>query len=703
MNRPPASGGPPRVPASLVAAGALALAAAVAAFPVLGARLGAERAARAVEVVADLPAVEAAAAAEGKRLDTALGELKAAGVTGLGVSELTARRLVLAGEAGLYTGAALAGLAAGAEAVHPVLAAVLAGPDFSPSHAYLVLDRADLADQAGTALCRQFSPCRVHAGGDRWVVEVGAGLARVADAGLGFRPQDLASAVGHGFRVVLRPSARPETAAEFRGRLEAALRTARSGLMLGGTMQAGGGVGPVVFAGAAVPGAAVSGAAGKDAAAVDGLDATAAVLRDLDLRLGAPARPGGRGYVVQAGLVELVRTLEGRVVRVASAPAELLAVATAEDLAGWWLDAVRQRNARLIYVRPAGGAEPLQTTVAALDRLRARLDRSGWPRGPAEPVPPVMPNRWQRVALASGGLALALLLLARHTVMGAPGRPAAAAGVGAAAVAAVAVYGGLDLATGGPGLLRWVGLGGAVLVPVAAADLVLGRAARRASGAESAQPGRPWLLPALADGLLLGLALFAGAAWLAALTSDPALALEVRTVPGTGAAGTGGRWLATLLLAGAAAAAWVPARGERRARRPGAALADAGTRPVTVGEAVAAVLLLGAVALGWWSREWVAAVAVPAAEAWLGAAPRAAEAFLAYPAAILAGLVARRLPAWLPAIGVALAAGPAAVAGDLLAGTVPVAWVLRRSAAGLLVGLLVGLAVRAAWDRQARR
>lgn len=661
---------PGRPPAPLVAAVVLALLAAGGAAAVLEPRMAAEQAARPVEVVADLAAVETLARAEGRPLPDVLRALKAAGVSGLGVSELTPRRLAWAGHASLYTGAALLGLAAEAGELHPLVAAVLAGPDFAPAHAYVIVDRSDLAARAA-GLCRRFSPCRVHAGDGRWIIAVGAGLAQVADAGLGFWTDDLAVATAHGFRVALRPVG----GAADGGALDAVL--AEPLAWLAARPEISPGLAPVIFAGGAVPGA------------VDGLGDTAALLRDRDLRLGAVARPGGRGYVAQAGLAELVGLMEGRTVRVASAPAELLADARPAALADWWLYAVQRRNARVVYVRPAGGPEPLAATAGALRRLDTRLEAARWPRGPAEPLAPVRPERWQRLALAAGGPALALWLIRRAV------RPGAGILVVSSTAAVLGAYVVLDGLAPGSRPLGWVALGGAILLPAAAVDLLLERVTRRNQTA-AVEARR---LETVGDLLVFGLAVLAGAAWLAALTADAALWLEVRTVPGTGAAGTAARWALTLGLAAAVGLR----SGHRGAGWPSDLIAAA-RRPLTIGDFVLVAALFGTAAATWWARDWLATALAPAVEGWLGGVPRGAEALLAFPAAMLAGWVARRHPAWLPAVALAAAAGPAVVAAELLAGTVPFTWVVRRTILGWVIGLAVGaLAVRLATRAEAAR
>ncbi len=632
---------------------ALALAAVVAAASLLALRVPAEWAARTVEVVADLQAFETVARAEGRPLDDVLAVLGSAGVSGLGVGEVTPRRLVWSGETSLFPGAALRALAAQAGGLDPALAGLAAGPGFSRAHTYLLFDRRALAELAAAELCRQFSPCTLQALDGRWVLRVGAAVGRVADTGLGFWPPDLALARARGLRVVIRPRDRGQGAAELRDGLVR---------VLAGTVP-----GPVLFAGATIP------APGGD------LGATAEVLRSLDLTLGAVARPDGRGHVAQAGLAGLVRLAEGRVVRVASAPLELLESVTPAALGDWWVAAARQHNARVIYVRPPEGPDPLGATVAALERLAHRQAAAGWPWGPARPLPAARPEPWQRLALAGGGLAIGLWLGRRRPLLSGH---LGAAGLGLGLLA----YAALDVALDGRRLLDWVALAGAVLVPVAAASALCQRWRRRLNRPEEAGAGGPpAVVTGLADVALFTAVWLGGALWLAAVTSDVALWLGSRTVPGTGPAGAVVRWSVTVAAVLALAA---PAPGAGTTRL--GSLAAASLRPLTLGAAVGALVAAGALGLGWWASERGAETLVPAVEALAGAPPRPVEALLAYPAIMLASWAARHRPAWLPWLAATAVLGPASVMADLLAGTVAVWWLLWRSWTGVVTGVALG-------------
>lgn len=160
--------------------------------------------------------------------------------------------------------------------------------------------------------------------------------------------------------------------------------------------------GPVIFTGNQVGGYP------------DRLASTAALLNDL----GAPL--GLIEFANQRGAPQLARLLNYRAVRVHSITMEELARLNDADAASRYARAARERNARVLYIRPlvrGPAPEMLARNEAYLTDIMARLDEAGLAPGAAQPKPFWSTALWVPAAAALAAAAGGCLLLSRLWAM----------------------------------------------------------------------------------------------------------------------------------------------------------------------------------------------------------------------------------------------------------------------------------------------
>ena len=327
-------------------------------------------------------------------------------------------------------------------------------------------------------------------------------------------------------------------------------------------------------------------------------------------------------FAGQRGAPELARRLGLAAVTVHSMRTEEMAASTVADAVARYLRAVRERGARVLYLRPAATAEG---TVALVQELAAALRRDGWVVGTAAPQPVLpAPPAWllALVGVGAGGLAA----WAWEGWRG--GRTGAAAGWVSALAVLAGLAGGVVVAwarargweTPVSVLLRQAAaLGIALVAPVAAA----GAAAALAGKVGSRRPVAVRALGGLAAFVAIGVA---GGLMVAALLSDSLFVLRIEQFRGVKLAHA----LPPLAVGVAALAA---AGGGVEQLRAWA------TRPVRWVDAIVAVLALAAAAY-YLVRTGNEAGAVSQVErmvrGWLEQAmavrPRTKEFVVAYPA-----------------------------------------------------------------------
>jgi len=115
----------------------------------------------------------------------------------------------------------------------------------------------------------------------------------------------------------------------------------------------------------------------------------------------------------QRGDRELVQSVAPSVLRVFSLTPEELAVLTPEDARDKYVLAARERNVRILYVRPflvtSAGEDQIQANLNYIRSIREALERAGYRMGKAAPLPNVGIPAWLFMVLALGALAAAAM------------------------------------------------------------------------------------------------------------------------------------------------------------------------------------------------------------------------------------------------------------------------------------------------------
>ncbi len=625
----------------------------VASAVALQARWGAEAANRDVEIVLDGPDWTALALREGRDPLEVFAAARERGATAVAVYEQTLVRLAQAGEVLVRTGGDAAALAraggrdpvvdaVGAARIRPQAVYVAGPPD------QLAFVERGFADLLGPHRVRRI-------GGVLEVTGVPEDLQQVP---LGYRPQDLAVYDRVGLRPILRLRNYPGmTADALRVRVDRLAAAGRGG--------------PVVF----------------ELQEVLGYER---LLPQAARALQAAGYTYGRIEVFnvrrkQRGEDQLASLMRPRVIRLFSLTPDELLAASPQDNLDKFVRAARERNIRILYLRPlqpTAGVSGTALNVEFVGRLSAELRRLGLRPGPARPLadPAVPWPAWVGAVVGSvAAISWGLHLLGRAVGV-APGRWLA--GIAAATVAASAAV----VPLGPPALWRQgLALLVACLVPVAAVagSLPGGPLRRPVAGALRTL----WVASAVST---------AGGVLVAALLTGWEFMMAARVFVGVKVAHV----IPVALVALVTATAALPPRHWREAAARMWAWSD---RPLRVRYAVgvlvaalAAVVLLG--------RSGNFGLPVPAAEERLRelledalvARPRTKEYLLGHPALVLAALCAAR--GW-KAAAVVLAAvgtvGQASIINSFAHIHTPLLYTFWRTANGLVLGSVLGAAAAA--------
>ncbi len=115
----------------------------------------------------------------------------------------------------------------------------------------------------------------------------------------------------------------------------------------------------------------------------------------------------------QRGDLELAQSVAPSVLRVFSLTPEELAVLTPEDARDKYALAARERNVRILYVRPflntSASEDPIQANLNYIRSIRDALERAGYRMGKAAPLPNVGIQAWLFMVMALGALAAAAM------------------------------------------------------------------------------------------------------------------------------------------------------------------------------------------------------------------------------------------------------------------------------------------------------
>lgn len=630
-------------------------------------RAAVEEAARPVELVADYEKFAQLARREGLDPLQLLARLREAGVTSVGVPELTLKELQVQGRAALFPGGQAYALPEAPTGFRP-----------RPGAVYVLFADPELASWARGALSARLGPERVRALAPR-LLEVLGDEERLRDLGLGFRREQLAPLAGTGLWLVPRLSNSPNLSAADIESLFATLRPYRVSTVL-------------------VEGQQVIGFPAH-------LDETARLLERDRLNLGVVETATQLSNLSPSGMAALRRTAEGRMVRVFSVPDWLLTKREPEEVVDAILRAVEERNLRVVYLRPMEqGIEPhlaAEQNAERLAELAARLRAGGFPLGPARPFAPLRVPAAVRLlaglAVLAGGLLLVELVLRPS-----PGRAALLLGAGAAAVAGATV-----LAPHASASL--LALGAAVLFPSLGLALAFERWRVRAARGDAPADGREGVISLL---LAAGVSL-AGGLLIAALLGERPYLLEWSYFEGVKATLTVPPLLAVAAFLSILGLEADGAPGWRRLLAESWHLAELRLR---LKHGVALLLALGLGALLIIRSGNAPSAFIPGLElkmralleSVLVARPRTKEFLFGYPALVLVPLFLRRgerLASLL--LSLAGSVGLASLVNSFEHLRTPVLFSLWRSVNGVALGAVVGAAALAlarwAWRARDRR
>lgn len=350
-------------------------------------RVDVERASRQVELAVDLNEFVDLAAQSGRDPDDVLRELRSAGATSAGVDEMTVDLLHRRGLAARMRGAELLGLLrAGAIADHD-FAVGLEAARIDPDAVYLLFRDAGVADWFEANAARRLTPGTWHAvsAGGRRLVGLRLPEDRWDDQGFGIWPGDVQRVNAAGLLVIPKlQNPREGARRDFPADLDA-------------VRAAGGRMSTVIFGG------------GQALGYPDALADAAAAMTASGAVQGMVEAPVQLAFIKQLGQEELVRLTGYRAARVYSIDRKELDKLTPQTVLDRWPRAVKERNIRVIYVRPMlalpAGEPPLPVNLRLVREAAERLRSDGWTLGAAQPFAPLRPPAWAAVLMASAILA----------------------------------------------------------------------------------------------------------------------------------------------------------------------------------------------------------------------------------------------------------------------------------------------------------
>lgn len=413
-------------------------------------RHGVEARYRTVEIVVDGEDWDLLARRQGMRPEDLWASLRAAGATSVGVYEQTLRRLADAGLVTRLDGAMLRDqLRLGR--LPPALASVARRPEALRS-VYVLPEGAEVARLVHRGVASALGPDRIRqVSPEPLVFEVRGWRRDLDEIPLGFLPSVVRAWEQRGFRVVLRPrNIRSLDADRLRQRV-----TGYAALGRGRTF---------IFEGSEVLG-------------YDHLIPEAAgLLRQM-------GGVYGRVEVLVAarrfrGEEALAAAMAPHVVRVFSIGSDELSRITPAEAQDRFLRAARERNLRVLYVRPfhvtPGAQDPIAYNLHYLRSIATGLRASGFRLGVATPLPVLRIPRLLVFLAAAGAVAAGTLVLAPLV---APARPEATGVLfGLGLMGTLALAGPLDL-----WMRKLTALAAAIAFPTLAVYLGLPRTSRSAS------------------------------------------------------------------------------------------------------------------------------------------------------------------------------------------------------------------------------
>lgn len=349
----------------------------------LARRVEAERANRTVELAVDLNEFTDLAALSGRSSDEVLSELRASGATSAGVDEMSVELIHRRGLATRMRGADLLGLVRAGAIADRDFAVRLESAGLNPDAVYLLFDDPAVADWFEAAAARRLPPGTWQAVrvGSRRLVSLLLSEDRWDKQGFGIWPGDVRRVNAAGLAVIpkLQNYRGPEDR-DFRADLRA-------------VQGAGGRMSTVIFGG------------GQALGYPNALESAAAAFTATGAVQGMVEAPVQLGFIKQLGQEELADRTGYRAVRVYSIHRKELEKLTPETVLDRWPRAVKERNIRVIYVRPMyvlpADEPPLPTNLQLVREAAERLRQEGWTLGLAQPFAPIRPPAWVAILIAA--------------------------------------------------------------------------------------------------------------------------------------------------------------------------------------------------------------------------------------------------------------------------------------------------------------
>ncbi|MGH2399155.1 MAG: DUF5693 family protein, partial [bacterium] len=365
----------------------------VAAVLVLWARWNVESGYRTVEIILDGRDWEALALREGRDPAEVLAEAARRGATSVAVYEWTLERLAERGEIVYLSREEL--LAESYLRPLPAALAAAAGNSEPNPQTVFITGKRDTLAFVESSLTSILGRARLRRNGA--ILEVKGLRVDLEQLGLGLRPQDLERVRAAGLAPALRLRNYPGLTKEGLAAKGAAMR------------ELGGGY-PVVFE--------LNEVLGYDRLVAD----TARILRAAGDRYGRIEVFSARRK--QRGEDRLAREMRPEVIRLFSLTPEELLVLPPGEARDKFVRSARERNIRLVYIRPfvpTAGVEGTTSNLAFVADVARDLRRFGLRTGRAEPLPQVRIHPVLRLLVVLGALsAMGLALLTIGNAVGAP-------------------------------------------------------------------------------------------------------------------------------------------------------------------------------------------------------------------------------------------------------------------------------------------
>jgi hypothetical protein len=627
----------------------------LAALAILAVRLTVESGYRTVSIILDGPDWEATAAREGHDPDSILRAAAKRGATAVAVYEWTLKRLTEHGRVAYASSEEIQSQAT-AGSTAPAFRRILTGGEFRPRAVYVTAGPETLG-WLEAAFRDLLGPKRVRrvAG----LLEVKGLRDDIEQIGLGYIAQDLRRIQSLGLVPVLRLRNYAGLTAEGLHRKVARL------------VRLGGGY-TVVF----------------ELAEVLGYDR---LVRETGTAFKAAGFSYGRIEVFserrrQRGDVQLASQMRPHVIRLFSLTPEELQVLRPAEARDKFVRSARERNIRLLYVRPLTGGAGRSASEANLEFVGAvatDLRRFGLPIGHAEPLPGLAVTRLLLLAAAAGAVAIMVLgLVFLGDAIGAPVPPLWAYALTALGIAITAV-----LLVAGPIVLwrKLLALGTASITAGLAVVIALRRVVPGSSHVAALWAGVKtlWVASAVSIG---------GGLLVAALLSSWDFMMAAQVFLGVKIAHLIPIVLVAILV-------WGVDRTPRSWRETAQVLWDWSAHPLRMRYAIVALLIgfAGVVLLARSGNFGLPVLAIEerlrsVTEDLLVARPRTKEYLIGHPALLLAGAAMaagwRRWVLPLAAIG---AIGQAGIINSFSHIHTPLSYTLLRTVNALLLGTLTGI------------